>query len=115
MTDVCSHGRPDHQEWLSELYEAVYGDQAPATPVTPQQMFAGLLEEIRRRGWSPPSQSDMEDLAGRVWDQWGSLSERDKRRIRRRHPLLAAALEGTEMEYRQEVIARWKTLLGTRR
>lgn len=30
---------------------------------------------------------------GRVWDQWGGLSERDKGRIRRRHPRLAAVLE----------------------
>jgi hypothetical protein len=45
--DVCSHGRPDHHATLRQLAEAL-GIDLPALAATPEQVWAGLLGEVRR-------------------------------------------------------------------
>lgn len=45
--DICSHGRPDHQELLAQLVAAL-GLRPPPRPETPQQVFEECLEEIGR-------------------------------------------------------------------
>lgn len=43
--DVCSHGRPDHQELIGRLLEAL-GKPWVARPETPQAVFEECLAEI---------------------------------------------------------------------
>lgn len=49
MTDmnVCNHGRPDHQEMLRQLLDAL-GMFSGARPQTPQAVFEEILAECRR-------------------------------------------------------------------
>lgn len=44
--DVCSHGRPDHQELVRQVREAA-GMFAGAMPVSPKEAFEQALEDIR--------------------------------------------------------------------
>lgn len=46
--DTCSHGRPDHQAMIRQLAEAM-GYDLPAIAATPEQVWAGLLDEVERR------------------------------------------------------------------
>lgn len=46
MTDVCEHGRPDHQELIAQLLEAL-GMGTHARAVTPRELFERCLAEIR--------------------------------------------------------------------
>lgn len=46
MTDVCEHGRPDHQELIRQLLEAL-GMGTHARAVTPREMFERCLTEVR--------------------------------------------------------------------
>lgn len=45
--DICSHGRPDHQELVRQVREAA-GMFAGAMPITPKEAFERALVEIRR-------------------------------------------------------------------
>lgn len=45
--DVCSHGRPDHQELVRQLREAA-GLPGPPLPISPKQAFEEALVEVRR-------------------------------------------------------------------
>jgi hypothetical protein len=45
---TCSHGRPDHQRMLLQLAEAMRLDLG-AMAATPEQVWAGLLDEVERR------------------------------------------------------------------
>lgn len=45
--DVCSHGRPDHQEMLRRLLDAL-GMFSGARPQTPHEVFELALAECRR-------------------------------------------------------------------
>lgn len=47
VTDVCDHGRPDHQEMLRRLLDAL-GMYSGARPETPQAVFEECLAECRR-------------------------------------------------------------------
>lgn len=47
MTDVCSHGRPDHQELIAQLCEAL-GLPGPPQAKSPQQVFEECLTECCR-------------------------------------------------------------------
>jgi hypothetical protein len=46
-TDVCSHGRPDHQELIRQLLEAL-GMSTAARPYSPAQLFSECLAEIEQ-------------------------------------------------------------------
>ena len=46
--DTCTHGRPDHQAMIDQLAEAM-GLDLGAKAATPEQVWAGLLDEIERR------------------------------------------------------------------
>jgi hypothetical protein len=60
VTDVCSHGRPDHQELVRELREAV-GLFAGAMPVTPK---AAWEEAVERAGLLPAA---LDVIARSAW------------------------------------------------
>lgn len=45
--DVCDHGRPDHQEMIRRLREAL-GLFAGAMPITPEEAFEEALAECLR-------------------------------------------------------------------
>lgn len=45
--DICDHGRPDHQEMLRLLREAL-GLPGPPRPKTPAEVFEECLAECRR-------------------------------------------------------------------
>ena len=52
----------------------------------------------------------MDDLPGKIWSEWGALSDRDRRRISRRHPRLARLLAATTREVDAEHAAAWAGL-----
>jgi hypothetical protein len=43
--DICSHGRPNHQDLIAELREAV-GLAGPPLPITPQQAWEEAIAEV---------------------------------------------------------------------
>lgn len=45
MTDVCEHGRPDHQELIRQLLEAL-GEGTHARAMTPHGVFAECLAKV---------------------------------------------------------------------
>lgn len=45
--DVCSHGRPDHQELVKELREAC-GLPGPPLPISPAEAWDEAIEVVRR-------------------------------------------------------------------
>lgn len=49
----------------------------------------------------------MDDLAGKVWVQWGALLPRQQRRIRRRHPHLAEVLDAAMADEQRNLVAMW--------
>jgi hypothetical protein len=46
--DTCTHGRPDHQAMIRQLGKAM-GLDLGAINATPEQVWAGLLDEVERR------------------------------------------------------------------
>lgn len=45
---TCTHGRPDHIDMIRQLAEAM-GIGLGAVNATPEQVWAGLLDEVERR------------------------------------------------------------------
>jgi hypothetical protein len=57
--DICSHGRPNHQDLIREVREAA-GMFAGAMPISPKEAFEQALERIRA----------LEEIRQRVADGW---------------------------------------------
>jgi hypothetical protein len=69
--DICSHGRPNHQDLIAELREAV-GLAGPPLPITPQQAWEEAIAEIvaLRAALATRPRPDVRDAIATIAEAW---------------------------------------------
>ena len=53
---------------------------------------------------------EVEEMLGKVWDAWGAMSDRQRRRVYRRYPQLGRALDLIKTQVDVDLRQAWKTI-----
>lgn len=54
--------------------------------------------------------AEMNELIGRIWDTWGAMTPRSKRKVRRANARLADILDDMTRGVRQDLSQAWKEM-----